>query len=90
MTKATFPATIETLTCEWLTRALRADEILDCGKISNFSVEPITGGYTSQVFRLQLDYSGEAYHPSQWASVNGGLDAGRNSAKQVAQYIKNS
>ncbi len=36
----------------------------------------------------KLFFSGEACHPSQWASVNGGLNAGKISAKDAARYIQ--
>ena len=36
----------------------------------------------------KLFFSGEACHPLQWATVNGGLNAGKISAKQAAKYIK--
>jgi len=38
----------------------------------------------------KLFFSGEACHPSQWATVNGGLNAGKNSANQATRYIKKS
>jgi len=38
----------------------------------------------------KLFFSGEACHPLQWASVNGGLNAGKKSAKQAAEYVKKS
>jgi len=38
----------------------------------------------------KLFFSGEACHPTQWASVNGGLNAGKKSAEQAARYIQNS
>ena len=41
-----------------------------------------------QTLADKLFFSGEACHPSQWASVNGGLNAGKISAKQAARYIK--
>lgn len=37
----------------------------------------------------KLFFSGEACHPSQWATVNGGLNSGRFSANQAARYVKN-
>ena len=36
----------------------------------------------------KLFFSGEACHPTQWATANGGLNAGITSAKQAAKYIK--
>ena len=36
----------------------------------------------------KLFFSGEACHPSQWASVNGGLNAGKFSAKEAAKTIR--
>ncbi len=38
----------------------------------------------------KLFFSGEACHPTQWASVNGGLNAGKKSAEQAARYIQNN
>ena len=43
-----------------------------------------------QTVAEKLFFSGEACHPTQWATVNGGLNAGKDSAKQAARYIKNS
>jgi len=51
MTKAKFPATVEAVNGDWLTRTLRADGTLKGARISDFSVEPASGGYTSRVFR---------------------------------------
>ncbi len=36
----------------------------------------------------RLFFSGEACHPSQWATANGGLNAGTISGKHAAKYIK--
>ena len=41
-----------------------------------------------QTLDKKLFFSGEACSPSRWASVDGGLNAGKSSAKQVAMYIK--
>ena len=41
-----------------------------------------------QTLADKLFFSGEACHPSQWATVNGGLNAGNNSAKQAARYVQ--
>ncbi len=35
-------------------------------------------------------FSGEACHPLQWATVNGGLNAGRKSALKAASYVNES
>ena len=35
----------------------------------------------------KLFFSGEACHPAQWATVNGGLNAGRISAGDATRYI---
>ncbi len=58
MTKVTFPVTIESLTSGWLTTVLRSDGVLKSGRVSKFSAEPRSGGYTSSVFRLELEYEG--------------------------------
>jgi monoamine oxidase len=47
-------------------------------------------GVLRQTVAEKLFFSGEACHPTQWATVNGGLNAGKDSAKQAARYIKNS
>ena len=36
----------------------------------------------------KLFFSGEACSPSRWASVDGGLNAGKNSASEASRYIK--
>lgn len=41
-----------------------------------------------QTLADKLFFSGEACHPTQWATANGGLNAGKISAKQAARYIK--
>ena len=46
-----FPAHIGALTVEWLNRVLPGD-----GKITEFDVEPLLGGYTASVYRLSLHY----------------------------------
>jgi len=43
-----------------------------------------------QTLAEKLFFSGEACHPTQWATVNGGLNAGKISANQAAKYIKNN
>ncbi|MCP4042243.1 MAG: FAD-dependent oxidoreductase [Gammaproteobacteria bacterium] len=43
-----------------------------------------------QTVAKKLFFSGEACHPLQWATVHGGLNAGKKSAKDAAIYIKNS
>ena len=45
-------------------------------------------GVLRQTVAEKLFFSGEACHPTQWATVNGGLNAGKDSAKQTARYIK--
>ena len=41
-----------------------------------------------QTLADKLFFSGEATHRVQWGTVNGGLYSGRDSANQVAAYIK--
>jgi len=41
-----------------------------------------------QTLAKKLFFSGEACHPLQWATVNGGLNAGKKSAKDAAWYVK--
>ena len=36
----------------------------------------------------KLFFSGEACHPTQWATVHGGLNAGKTSAKHATWYLK--
>lgn len=60
MTKTTFPVTLESLTSEWLTTVLRADGVLKSGRVTGFSAEPLSGGYTSQVYRVLLEFEGNA------------------------------
>ena len=55
---AKFPATIESLTSEWLNRVLQAGGFLESGRVSSFRAEPVSGGYTSLVYRLVLEYQG--------------------------------
>jgi len=43
-----------------------------------------------QTLAKKLFFSGEACSPARWASVDGGLNAGKTSAKDAARYIKNS
>jgi monoamine oxidase len=43
-----------------------------------------------QTLAGKLFFSGEACSPARWASVDGGLNAGKTSAKDAAWYIKNS
>jgi monoamine oxidase len=43
-----------------------------------------------QTLAEKLFFSGEACHPTQWATVHGGLNAGKESANSAAGYIKNS
>jgi len=43
-----------------------------------------------QTLADKLFFSGEACHPTQWATVNGGLNAGKISANQAARFIKNN
>jgi hypothetical protein len=43
-----------------------------------------------QTLAEKLFFSGEACHATQWATVNGGLNAGKISANQAARYIKNN
>jgi len=43
-----------------------------------------------QTLAEKLYFSGEACHPLQWATVHGGLNAGKKSAKDAARHIKNS
>jgi monoamine oxidase len=42
-----------------------------------------------QTLAEKLYFSGEACSPDRWASVDGGLNAGKTSAKDAAWYIKN-
>jgi len=42
-----------------------------------------------QTLAEKLFFSGEACSPVRWASVDGGLNAGKTSAKDAAWYIKN-
>ncbi len=43
-----------------------------------------------QTLAKKLFFSGEACSPDRWASVDGGLNAGKTSAKDAVWYIKNS
>ncbi len=43
-----------------------------------------------QTLAKKLFFSGEACHPTQWATVNGGLNAGKTSAEDAARYVKNT
>ncbi len=43
-----------------------------------------------QTLAKKLLFSGEACSPARWASVDGGLNAGKASAKEAARYVKNS
>ena len=42
-----------------------------------------------QTLDEKLFFSGEACHPSRWASVDGALNAGKTSATDASRYIKN-
>ena len=44
--------------------------------------------YLRRTLADKLFFSGEACHPLQWATVNGGLNAGKKSAKLAASYVK--
>jgi monoamine oxidase len=43
-----------------------------------------------QTLAEKLYFSGEACSPARWASVDGGLNAGKSSAENAAWYIKNN
>jgi monoamine oxidase len=43
-----------------------------------------------QTLAEKLYFSGEACSPDRWASVDGGLNAGKTSAKDAAWYVKNN
>ncbi|MCP4390894.1 MAG: DUF1679 domain-containing protein, partial [Gammaproteobacteria bacterium] len=53
---ATFPASIDALTSEWLTSTMRTAGILPDGVVTSFAASPIEDGYTASVFRLELEY----------------------------------
>ena len=55
-----FPINIESLTAEWLTCVLRAQGVLTDGAVCGFSCAPLSGGYTSSVYRIGLEYQGNA------------------------------
>jgi hypothetical protein len=59
MTEKTFPASLESLTSEWLTQVLQADGILKGGTVQRFSAKPLIGGVTAEVYRLLLEYKGD-------------------------------
>jgi monoamine oxidase len=42
-----------------------------------------------QTLAEKLFFSGEACHPTQWATVNGGLNAGKKTAGNAARYVRN-
>ena len=41
-----------------------------------------------QTLAEKLFFSGEACHPTRWASVDGGLNSGKSSAFDASRYIK--
>ncbi len=54
--KAKFPNYIELVDCAWLTRVLKQYGAIESGEVASFTVETLSGGYTSSVYRLQLKY----------------------------------
>jgi hypothetical protein len=65
MNQDVFPASIEALTSNWLTRVLKADEVLTVGAVSGFTVEAFPSGYTSSVYRLLLEYEPDVANAPQ-------------------------
>jgi hypothetical protein len=56
MSQASFPGKIASLTSEWLTQVLRTNGVLQNSAVTTFTVKPISGGYTSLVYHLELKY----------------------------------
>lgn len=56
MSQTSFPGKIASLTSEWLTQVLRTNGVLQNSAVTTFTVKPISGGYTSLVYHLELKY----------------------------------
>lgn len=53
MPQASFPEKITSVTEKWLTRVLRAKAVLGNSEVTRFAASPLSGGYTSLVYRLE-------------------------------------
>jgi thiamine kinase-like enzyme len=51
-----FPRTIDEITPEWLTQALRESGAVRASRVESFSHTPLEGGVSSEVLRLKLEY----------------------------------
>ena len=67
MPQINFPEKITSVTVQWLTRVLQATDALGSGKVTHFNASQITGGYTSLVYRLDLEY--DEIEPASPASL---------------------
>ena len=56
MPQIKFPEKITSATTAWLTSVLRVKGVLDSGTVTDFNSSRIIGGYTSLVYRLELEY----------------------------------
>ncbi len=54
--RTSFPASIESMDCDWLTRVLRKRDLLQSGSVVKFTVETFDSGYTSSIHRLHLAF----------------------------------
>lgn len=55
MSNFAFPANIDALTADWLNQVISGEH-----QITDFSVDPLLGGYTASVYRLTLTYDSNA------------------------------
>jgi hypothetical protein len=62
MAAVPIPKTIDAITADWLTQALRAGRSLGEGEVSSFSLEPIAAGvgFMGKLGKLTLNYRGAA------------------------------